>query len=118
MSENQHLTRSHIPALEAETALERALKGLLAATNDGAKAMEDLLRATAEPDGKGCSLIKFTEAFRRGSIVPDPTKQEWNAISLHLVPAVNALIEEALARSGATREDIRQEMTRRRGDRQ
>ena len=33
---------------------------------------------------------------------------------LHLVSAVNALIAEALARSGATREDIRQERTRRR----
>ena len=93
---------SHIsPAFEAQQALERAFKGLLTATNDGArfrrdaalmwrhtestrpvadrngaKAMEDLLSATAEPDGQGCTLTRFSEAYRRGDIVPDPTDAE------------------------------------------
>ena len=53
----------------------------------------------------------------QGDIVPDPTEPERQAIGLHLAPAVNALIAEALARSGATREDIRQEKLRRRGTR-
>ena len=138
--ESERLPRSHIPAFEAQTALERAFKGLLTASNDGArfrrdaalmwrymestcpardrngaKAMENLLAATAELDGQGCSLTRLTEAFRRGSIVPNPTEQEIRAISLHLMPAVNVLIDEALARSGATREDLQQERTRRGG---
>ena len=141
-SENEQLSRSHIPAFEGQTALERGFKGLLTAGNDGARfrrdaaimwrhtestrpiadrkgarAMEHLLAATTEPDGQGCSLTRFTEACRRGGIVPDPTEPERQAIGLHLAPAVNALIAEALARSGATREDIRQEKLRRRGTR-
>ena len=79
--------------------------------------MAHLLAATTEPDGQGCSLTRFTEAYRRGDIIPDPTEPERQAIGLHLAPAVNALIAEALARSGATREDIRQEKLRRRGTR-
>ena len=71
---------------------------------NGAFAIEALLEATKGPDGHGCTLTKFTEAFRRGDIVPDATEQEREAISLYLVPAVNALIEEALSRSGATRD--------------
>ena len=138
--ESRRLTQSHLPAFEAQQALERAFKGLLTATNDGArfrrdaalmwrhtestrpvadrngaKAMEDLLSATAEPDGQGCTLNRFSEAYRRGDIVPDPTDAERGTIGRHLVPAVNTLIAEALARSGATREDIPQERTRRRG---
>ena len=141
-SENEQLSWSHIPAFEGQTALERAFKELLTAGNDGArfrmdasimwrhtenirpiadrkgaKAMEHLLAATTEPDGQGCSLTRFTEACRRGDIIPDPTEPERQAIGLHLAPAVNTLIAEALARSGATREDIRQEKLRRRGTR-
>ena len=139
MSENQRLARSHIPAFEAQTALERTFKGLLSAGNDGARfrrdaaimwrhnentkpvtdrngarAMEALLASTREANGEGCSLTRLSEAYRRGDIIPDPTEPERRAMRLHLVPAVNALIAEALARSGATREDIRQERTRRR----
>ena len=137
--ENRWQAGTHISALEAQTALERAVKGLLTATNDGirfrrdaalmwrrvegtvpiadrdgALAMENLLEATRGPDGHGCTLTRFTEAFRRGYIVPDPTEQEREALSHYLVPAVKALIDEALNRSGATREDIRQERGRRR----
>lgn len=79
ISEHEYLARTHIPAFEAQTALERAFKGLLTATNDrarfrrdaalmwrhiestypvadrnGARAMEDLLTATAGPDEQGC----------------------------------------------------------------
>ena len=80
-----------------------------------AEAMESLLAATKGPDG-GCSLTRFTEAWRRGGIVPDPTEAEWQAMNLHLAPAVGALVTEALARSGATRDDVEKERNRR-GDR-
>ena len=141
--DHERLARTRIPAFEAQTALELAFKGLLTASNDearfrrdaaqmwrhiestcptrdrnGAESMENLLAATAELDGQGCSLTRLTEAFRRGSIVPNPTEQEISAISFHLIPAVHVLIDEALARSGATREDLQQERTRRRGSSQ
>ena len=129
---------SHVPALDAQTALERAFKGLLAAGNDpvrfrrdaalmwrhvlgskpitdrdGARAVENLLAATMEPEGR-CSLTRFTEAWRRGTIVPDPTEAERQAMTRHLAPAVGALVAEALARSGATREELQRERVLRR----
>lgn len=138
-TEGTWLAGSHIPALDGQTALERAFKGLLAAGNDpvrfrrdaavmwrhientkpfrnreGASAVENLLAATMGPEG-GCSLTRFTEAWRRGAIVPDPTEAERQAMTMHLAPAVNALVTEALARSGATREELQQEWDRRRG---
>ena len=137
--ENQWQAWTHISALEGQTALEHAFKGLLAAGNDvtrfrrdtalmwrhmentrpitdrnGAQSMEALLATSKEEDGTRCALTRFTEAFRRGDIVPDPTEQERQSLSLYLVPAVNALIDEALARSGATREDLQRELNRRR----
>ena len=139
-SEREHLRRSHIPAFQGQTALEPAFKGLLAAGNDGAsfrrdaalmwrhfkgsrpitdqegaRAMENLLAATKGPDGTGCSLSRFTEAWRRRDFAPDPTEAEWQTMNLHVAPAVNALATEALARSGATKEDMEQERDRRRG---
>ena len=91
-SEQEHLRRSDIPAFQGQTALERAFKGLLAAGNDGtrfrrdaavmwrhvkdtgpitdqegAEAVENLLAATKGADGTGCSLTRFTEAWRRGN---------------------------------------------------
>ena len=139
MFEHEWLARTHIPAFEAQTALERAFKGLLTATNDGARfrrdaslmwrhmerswpitdrngaqSMDALLAATAGSDGQGCTLTRLTEAWRRGEIVPDPTEVELKAISAHLAPAVNALIDEALARSGVTREDLQQRRRRHR----
>ena len=80
---------------------------------EGAEATENLLAATTGLDGSGCSLTRFTEAWRRGDIVPDPTEAEWQAMTLHLAPAVNALVTEALARSGATWEELQQERNRR-----
>ena len=129
---------THISALEAQTALERAVKGLLTASNGparfrrdaaqmwchfeetgpirdrgGAIAMEALLATTRGSDGRSCTLTRFTEAYRRGHVVPDPTEQERVALSRFLAPAVNGLIDEALSRSGATREDLRRERDRR-----
>ena len=143
LSEVEHLARTHIPAYQAQIALERAFKGLLAAGNDGARfrrdaalmwrhieitapitdrrgtqAMEALLAATRVAGGEGCSLTRLSEAFRRGDIIPDPTDAELKALELHLVPAVNSLVAEGLARSGATTEDLRQERDRRRGSMQ
>jgi len=102
------------------------LKGLLAAGNDGtrfrrdaavmwrhikdtgpitdqqgAEAMDNLLAATGGPDGSRCSLTKFTGGWRRGDLAPDPTEAERQAMTLHLAPAVGALVTEALARSGS-----------------
>ena len=139
LPENARLTRPRLLAFDAQQALERAFKGLLTASNDGARfrrdaalmwrhvkntrpigdpegarAMEALLSATAAQDGERCLLTEFSEAFRRGDAMPDLGGPEWNAVGRHLVPAVNALIAEALARSGATRKDLQQERLRRR----
>ena len=139
MFEHESLAKTHIPAFEGQTALERAIKGLLTANNDGARfrrdaarmwrhlesanpmgdrngaqSVEALLNATRGPDGHRCTLTRLTEAWRRGDIVPDPTEQEQQAIGVYLVPAVNVLINEALTRAGATREDLREERIRRR----
>ena len=133
---------SFILGFEAQLALERAFKGLLTAGNDdirfrrdaammwrhverarpiadreGAKAMEELLRATTEPDGRRCRLTEISEAHRRGDIEPDLSDSDLEAVERYLLPAVNALITEALARCGATREHIEQEKLRRRSPR-
>ena len=124
------------PAQQGQWALGRAFKGLLTAGNDearfrkdaalmwrhfestrplsdrnGAKAMEELLRGTAGPDGQGCRLTEFSEAFRRGGVMPTLTGPEQEAVRRHLAPAVNMLIEEALARAGGTREDMERQNT-------
>ncbi len=138
LSRDERLTWSGIPVLEAQWALERAFKGLLTAGNDdarfrrdaalmwrhtestrpvadrnGARIMGDLLSATIEPDGQGCRLTTFSEAYRRGELTPELGQAEQDAVGRNLVPAVNMLITEALVRSGGTREDIRQERQRR-----
>ena len=132
-------TASFILGFEAQLALERAFKGLLTAGNDdirfrrdaavmwrhventrpvadrdGARAMEELLRATAEPHGRRCRLTELSEAHRRGDIVPDLNDSDLEAVKRYLLPAVNALITETLARCGATREHMEQERLRRR----
>ena len=137
---HEQLARSHIPRCYAQQALERAFKGLLTAGNDearfrrdaalmwryiestrpvadrdGARTMEELLRATTGPDGQGCRLTELSEASRRGDLMPELSEPEHEAVGRHLVPAVNVLITEALARSGGTREDIQEERHRRRG---
>ena len=132
-------TASFILGFEAQLALERAFKGLLTAGNDdirfrrdaammwrhvegsrpiadrdGARAMEELLRATADSDGRRCGLTELSEAHRGGDIEPDLSDSELEAVTRYLLPAVHALITEALARCGATREHIEQERLRRR----
>ena len=132
-------TDSFILGFEAQLALERAFKGLLTAGNDdirfrrdaammwrhvegarpiadrdGVRAMEELLRATADSDGRRCRLTELSEVFRRGDIEPDLSDSDLEAVKRYLLPAVNALITEALARCGATRDDIQQERLRRR----
>ena len=119
---------------EIQWGLERSFKGLLAADNDtvrfrrdaalmwthvestrpiadreGAQAMEDLLAATTGPEGPGCSLTAFSEAYRRHEAAPELNEPEWEAVQRCLAPALDALITEALARSGTTREDLRRE---------
>ena len=134
LSANGRLAWSSLSAFQAQQALERAFKGLLTAGNDdarfrrdaalmwqymestrpvadrsGARAMEELLSGTAEPDGQACRLTEFSEAFRRGDLMPRLTGPEREAVGRHLAAAVNMLIAEALTRPGGTREDIRQE---------
>ena len=126
--EDPCLHDSELWGIQAQWGLERSFKGLLAADNDtvrfrrdaalmwrhikenrpitdekGAEAVENLLAATVRRDGSGCSLTRFTEARRRGDFASDPQEAERQAMTLHLAPAVNALVTEALARSGATR---------------
>ena len=111
--------------------LERGFKGLLAAGNDplkfrrdaaflwrhvesvrpirdreGARSMENLLAATTGPDGLGCSLTAFSEAYRKGTEYPGMSNGELEAVKRWAGPAIGALITEALARSGTTREDL------------
>ena len=115
--------------------LERGFKGLLASYNDpvkfrrdaaflwrhvesvrpiadrkGAQAMENLLAATTGPDGTGCGLTGFSDAYRRGTEYPGMSDGELEAVKRWARPAIGALITEALARSGATREGLRQVM--------
>ena len=117
---------------EAQWGLERSFKGLLAASNDtvrfrrdaavmwwhvenvrpisdreGAEAMENLLAATTGSNGLGCSLTAFSEAYRRHEPAPELSEPEWEAVRSYLLSTVDALIREALARSGAAREDLR-----------
>ena len=119
----------------AQWGLERGFKGLLAADNDpikfrrnaaflwrhvetvrpiadreGARAIENLLAATTGPDGTGCRLTAFSDAYRRGTEYPGMSDEELEAVKRWARPAIDALITEALARSGTTREDLRQAM--------
>ena len=123
----------HVECLgrDAQWGLERGFKGLLAAGNDsikfrrdaallwrhvegvqpirdrgGAQAIRNLLAATTGPDGLGCSLAAFSEAFRRDTPYPGMSDGELEAVKRWARPAIGALIEEALARAGADREDL------------
>ena len=115
--------------------LERGFKGLLASYNDpvkfrrdaaflwrhvesvqpiadreGTRAMENPLAATTGPDGTGCRLTAFSDAYRKGTDYPGMSDEELEAVKRWARPAIGALITEALARSGATREDLRRAM--------
>ena len=97
----------HVECLgrDAQWGLERAFKGLLAADNDpirfrrdaaflwrhvesiqpirdreGAWAMENLLAATTGPDGRGCCLTGFSEAYRRGTPYPGMSEGQLEAV--------------------------------------
>ena len=132
--EDRRLCHVECLARDAQWGLERAFKGLLAAGNDtvrfrrdaalmwrhvegvrptldrgGAQAMEDLLAATTGPDGTGCRLTGFSEAYRRGTPYPELSEGELKAVKRWIRPAIDALITEALARSGVAREDLRRE---------
>ena len=128
---------SHVECLgrPVQWGLERGFKGLLASYDDpikfrrdaaflwrhvesvqpiadreGARAMENLLAATTGPAGSGCRLTGFSDAYRRGTEYPGMSDGELEAVKRWARPAIGALITEALARSGATREDLRQAM--------
>ena len=132
--EDPCLHDSELWGVQAQWGLERSFKGLLAADNDtvrfrrdaalmwrhvesvrpildreGAQAMENLLTATTGPGGLGCSLAAFTEAHLRDEPAPELSEPEWEAVRNCWPTAVNALMTEALARSGAAREDLRRE---------
>ena len=116
---------------EVQWGLERAFKGLLAAANDplrfrrdaaflwqhvksvraivdrdSVQAFENLLAATTGPDGSGCCLTAFSEAYRRDTPYPYMSDVELEGVKRWARPAIGALIEEALARSGVVREDL------------
>ena len=132
--ESPHLYDSELLGTEAQWELERAFKGLLAADNDptrfkrdaalmwrhvesahpiadreGAEAMQSLLAATTGPTGLGCSLTALSEAYRRHEPAPELSEPEWEAVRTCVPQAVDALIREALARSGAAREELRRQ---------
>ena len=135
--EHSELCYADFLGREAQWGLERSFKGLLAAGNDpirfrrdaaflwrhvesvrpmrdraGAQAMANLLAATATPDGSGCSLTGFSEAYRRHTPYPEISDTELAAAIRWIEPALGGLITEALARSGVTREDLHQEPRR------
>ena len=132
----EHSELCHVECLgrEAQWGLERSFKGLLAAGNDpirfqrdavflwrhvesvrpirdrkGAQAIENLLAATATPDGSGCRLTAFSEAYRRKVPYPEIKDEELAAAKRWIEPAIDGLITEALARSGAARDNLHQE---------
>ena len=72
--------------------------------------MENLLAATTGPDGSGYRLTAFSEAYRRGAEYSGMSDGELEAAKRWIRPAIDALITEALARSRATREDLRRAM--------
>ena len=119
---------------EVQWGLERSFKGLLAAGNEtvrfrrdaalmwrhvesvrpaldreGARAMEELLAATTGPDGTGCALTGFSEAYRRGTPYPELSAGEWETVRRCIAPAVDGLMARALTQSGATWEDLLRE---------
>ena len=71
--------------------------------------MENLLAATTGPDGSGCSLTAFSEAYRRGTEYPGMSDGELEAVKRWIRPAIDALITETLARAGVARENLRLE---------
>ena len=71
--------------------------------------MEHLLAATTGTDGLGCSLAAFTEAYLRDEPAPELSEREWEAVRSCLPTALDALIMEAVARSGVAREDLRRQ---------
>ena len=112
LSESERFTGFQIPAFEGQTGLERAFKGILTSGNDdarfrrdaavmwghiestrpvadrnGARAMEELLKGTAGPDGQRCRLTEFSEAFRRGALMPKLTDPEQEAVRRHPAPS-------------------------------
>ena len=127
---SKHLKMFHHP-LEAQSALERAIKAILTARNDdarfrrdaaimwpyienvrpiadrrGAQAMNDLIAATTAPDEPGCSLTRYTEALRRGTPMPHPTDCEILALDRYFLQAAEALIAEAMSTAHVTFEQI------------
>ena len=135
----EHGELCHVECLgrEAQWGLERSFKGLLAAGNDpirfrrdaaflwrhvesvcpmrdrkAVQAMENLLAATATSDGSGCRLTAFSEAYRRNAPYPEISDEELAAAKCWIEPALDGLITEALARSGAARDDLHQERQR------
>ncbi|MXZ91788.1 MAG: nucleotidyltransferase domain-containing protein [Chloroflexi bacterium] len=100
---------------EAQWGLERSFKALLAAGNDpirfrrdaaflwrhvenvrpigdrgGTLAVENLLAATATPDGLGCGLTAFSEAYRRDAEYPDLSDSELEGVKRWIGPALEA----------------------------
>ena len=67
---------------------------------DRVEAVEQLLAATAEPGGEGCSLTAFIHAHRRRLEAPVLGMEEWAGLRRCLEPAVQALLAEARERAG------------------
>ena len=70
--------------------------------------MEELLKGTTHPEQQGCSLTRFSPAFRQGNPMPEPDETEQEAVRQHLAPSVRMLIAEALTRPGGTRKKLEQ----------
>ena len=65
------------------------------------EAVERLLAATATPDGKGCTLTGWVEAFRLHLALPVLPEEQWPGLRDTLEPAFRALADEADEREAA-----------------
>ena len=88
----------------------RHIQSVRALTNrDGVMAVERLLSATTEKDGRRCRLTAFADAYRRYIPMPTPDEVQWTRLRYHLEPAVNALTAGAMSRDRAAWADLQAE---------
>ena len=88
----------------------RHIQSVRALTNrEGVMAVERLLSANAEADGRRCRITAFADAYRRDIPMPTPNEAQWTRLRCHPEPAVNALTAGAMSRARAAWADLQAE---------
>lgn len=91
-------------------AMWRHIQSVRALMNrEGVMAVERLLSATAEVDGRRCRLTAFVDAYRRDIPMPTLNAEQWAGLRCHPEPAVNALTAQVLPTAGAIWADLQAE---------